>query len=66
MVAAGDEEDEENERVALSEPCPWKVQYIVCHESRWSSETGLQILMPELPSVTLEYMPFIDGMAISR
>lgn len=50
VEAAGDEENEENERVALNESDPWKVQYIICYEFSWSFDIELQVLFPELPS----------------
>ncbi len=49
---AGNEENEENQGVALNKPLPWQAQYIVCYESSWSCDIELQILMPKLPSTT--------------
>ena len=50
MNAARDEENEENERVALNDSGPWQVQYIVCYELSWSFDGELYVLLPELPS----------------
>ena len=66
MEAAGDEEYKENERVALNEPYPWKMQYVVCYEPSWSLEQESHVLMPEFPSVAEQLARFKKRVANFR
>ena len=48
MQAARDEEDEEDDRIALDKSPLWKMKDVVCNEPGRTKEAEFQILVPKL------------------